>query len=217
MKKIIIAFLLLYAGIINAQEIKVKEDKEKVNGAINSVLTVMIYEADENAVEKAWKNLMKDYNAKVSIKDGFFADNALIKELSENTVDIYAFSKKMDEGIKFVVGVDLGGIFVSSAKPAAYKVMENIVKKFAVDVSKNAVQEKINAAEKEQKKLENSYNNLVTENENLHKNIEDYKNKIFQAEKDIEKNLKDQESAKIAVESQKYAVEQVKKKMDGIK
>ena len=49
------------------------------------------------------------------------------------------------------------------------------------------------------------------------KDIEDYKNKITQAEKDIEKNLKDQETAKTAVETQKGAVEQIKKKLSDVK
>jgi hypothetical protein len=218
MKKIILVVLLLSAFVVNAQEIKVKEEKEKINGAINPVLTVIVYGAEESTVEKAWKNLMKDYNAKVSTKDGVFADNAMIKDLSENTVDIYAFTKKTDEGIRLVVGVDLGGIFISSSsKSAEYKVMEKIIKNFAIEATKNAIQEKADAAEKVQKKLEGSYDDLVKKNEDLHKDIEEYKNKITKAEKDIEDNLKEQETAKKAVETQKNTVEQIKKQLGDVK
>lgn len=217
MKRIFILIALAFSISAQAQEIKVKEDKEKINGATNPVLTVIIYETDEKTVEKEWKSLMKNYDAKVSTSDGVFADNALIKDLSENTADIYAIVKKDGDNVKLIVGVDLGGIFLSSDKSKEYKVMETIIKKFATEITTNAVKEQLSAAEKEQKKRENTYDDLVKENSNLHKDIEDFKSKITKAEQDIVDNEKQQSEAKSATEEQVKIVEAIKKKLSEIK
>ncbi len=217
MKKLFTLLLLASSMFAQSQEINVKEDNEKINGSSNSVLTVIIYETDDNTVEKQWKSLMKDYNAKVSTSKEIFADNALIKDLSANTVDIYAITKKSDENVKLIVGVDMGGIFLSSEKSTEYKVMEKIIKNFAIELTKNAIQEKLDAAEKEQKKRENTYNDLVKENKSLNKDIEDYKSKISKAEQDIITNEKDQKTAKNASEEQQKAVDAIKKNLSDVK
>jgi hypothetical protein len=219
MKRTVICLIfILSAWINNAQEIKVKEDKENIGGAKNPVLTVIIYEASESDVEKAWKSLMKDYDAKVSTKDGVFADNAKITEISANTVDVYALTAKTDDGIKLTVAIDLGGVFLSSSTHSAeYKAAEKIIKNFAITVSKKAVEEKLDDASDAQKKLESDLKDLEKKNTRLHNDIEGYKNKITEAEKDIEDNVKDQETTTKSIEAQKKVVEEIQKKLDGIK
>lgn len=219
MKKIFGALVVLaFFRYADAQEIKVKEDKENIADAKNSVLTVIIYEADESSVEKAWKSLMKEYNGKVTSKSEIFADNATITEMSTNTIDVYAFAKKSDEGVKFVVGFDLGGAFVSSSTHSAeYKAAEKIVKQFAIDISKKAVEEKLDDAKELQSELESNLSELKKKNEKLHKDIEEYKQKITEAEQDIVINEKDQETKTKEIEEQTKAVETVQKKLDDIK
>jgi hypothetical protein len=218
-KQFLIILFILFSLIMNAQEIKVKEDKENLGGDINPVMTVLIYEADESDVEKAWKSLMKDYDAKISsVKSVFFADNAMIPEISANTVDIYEIAKKQPDGIKLIVAFDLGGAYISSSThPAAYKTAENIIKKFAVNLSIKAVQEKLNDAKDKQKDLEDNLSGLIKKNERLHGDIEDYKNNITEAEIAIEKNLKDQLSTTQSIELQKKVVQEVQLKLGNIR
>ncbi|HNW98880.1 MAG TPA: hypothetical protein PKK00_10765 [Bacteroidales bacterium] len=219
MKKIILASIVIaFSFNLNAQEIKVKEEKEKIAEGTNPVLTVMIYEADESMVEKSWKELMKDYNAKVSNKSEIFADNASITDMSQNTVDVYAYTKKEDDGIKLIVAFDLGGAFVSSSThSSAYNVAEKIVKKFAVDVSKKAIQKKVDAALAKQKDLEDELASLKKKNEKLHGDIEDYKKKITEAESDISDNEKAQVEKTKEIEDQTKAVKEVQEKLDDVK
>ncbi|MFH0864630.1 MAG: hypothetical protein V1904_00440 [Bacteroidota bacterium] len=219
MKKVFgVLFILAFWGYATAQEIKVKEDKENIADAKNSVLTVIIYEADDSYVEKAWKNLMKEYNAKVSGKSEIFADDATITEMSTNTIDVYAYTKKDDEGVKLVVGFDLGGAFVSSSTHSyEFKAAEKIVKQFAVDASRKAVEEKLEDAMEKQKELEDELSGLKKKNDKSHKDIEEYKQKITDAEEDIIINEKDQETKTKEIEEQTKAVEKVQKKLDDIK
>jgi hypothetical protein len=219
MKKIFFAIVLLaFASHSFSQEIKVKEDKENIADAKNPVLTVVIYEADDSYVEKAWKNLMKGYDAKVSNKSEIFADNAVITEISVNTIDVYAYTKKTDEGVKLIVGFDLGGAFISSSTHSAeYKAAEKILKQFAIDVSKKAVEDKLADEQDKQKDLEGDLSGLKKKNEKLHKDIEEYKQKITDAEEDIITNEKDQETKTKEIEDQTKAVETMQKKLDDIK
>lgn len=219
MKKIILASIVIaFSFNLNAQEIKVKEGKEKIAEGTNNALSVIIYEADESLVEKAWKDLMKGYNAKVSNKSEIFADNASIPDISENTVDVYAYTKKDDDGVKLIVAFDLGGAFVSSSTHAsAYKAAEKIVNNFAIDVCKKAIQKKIDAAVEVQKDLEEDMASLKKKNEKLHKDIEDYKKKISEAEEDIVDNERAQESKTKEIEDQTKVVKDVQDKLDDVK
>lgn len=211
-------FFIAFVGYASAQEIKVKESKENIADERNPVLTVLIYEANESDVEKAWKALMKDYNAKVNNKSEIFADNASISDISSNLVDVYAFTKKDDEGVKLVVGFDLGGAFVSSSTHAAeYKAAEKIVRNFAFELSKKAIEEKLDDAEDLKKQMEGELSSLKKKNEKLHSDIEDYKKKIVDAEESIVINEKDQETKTKEIEDQTKVVESVQKKLNDIK
>ena len=86
--------------------IKVSSTSEKFSAGNVDAFSVDIYEADKDFVEKSWKKAMKKYKAKVKIKSEIFADNALIKDMSENTVDVYAKIVEEKEGLKFFVAVD---------------------------------------------------------------------------------------------------------------
>ncbi|HQH18179.1 MAG TPA: hypothetical protein PKZ43_01395 [Bacteroidales bacterium] len=210
--------LLLGVIRLSAQEIVVTEGKEDLGGAKNPVLQVTIYESTESDVEKAWKSLMKGYNAKVTSKEVIFSDNAKITELSTNTVDTYAMMSSTDEGVKFSVAIDLGGAFVNSTTHATYyDIAEKIVKDFAIDVCKKAVKAKYEAELAKQKKLENELKDLAKKKEKLANDITEWQKSIANAEKEIEINIKDQESTTTLIQDQAKVVEAVLKKLEGIK
>lgn len=210
--------LLLGVIRLSAQEIVVTEGKADLGGAKNPVLQVTIYESTENDVEKAWKSLMKGYNAKVTSKEVIFSDNAKITELSTNTVDTYAMMSSTDEGVKFSVAIDLGGAFVNSTTHATYyDIAEKMVKDFAVDVCKKAVKAKYEAELAKQKKLENELKDLAKKKEKLANDITEWQKSIANAEKEIEINIKDQESTTTLIQDQAKVVEAVLKKLEGIK
>jgi len=216
--KFILIALLLGVIRLNAQEIVITEGKEDLGGAKNPVLQVTIYESTESEVEKAWKSLMKGYNAKVTSKEVIFSDNAKITELSTNTVDTYAMMSSTDEGVKFSVAIDLGGAFVNSTTHSTYyDIAEKIIKDFALDVCKKAVKEKYEAELVKQKKLENELKDLVKKKEKLANDIIEWQKSIANAEKEIEINIKDQESTTTLIQDQTKLVEAVLKKLEGIK
>lgn len=204
-------FVILTITTFGQRKIKIHEEKEKIGNGSNNALVATIYESTQDDIEKSWKKLMKDYGAKVSMKKEIFADDAIIKDLSPNTCDLYAFVRKIsDDESEIVVGVDLGGAYLSSAEHSSkYKIMEKILKDFAIQASVDAIKEKHKAAQKVLDALTKEKDDLIRDKEKLEKQIEDYKTKITDAEKNIETNKSTQADKEKEIENQKKVVEEI--------
>ncbi|HET6245635.1 MAG: hypothetical protein H0V01_00545 [Bacteroidetes bacterium] len=218
-KAILLLVLTVFAVQLMAQKkISLSESNENIGNGKNNALIVTIYEASASDIEKEWKSIMKDFNAKVSSKKEIFADDATIKAIGPNTVDVYARVEDNKNGsVKFIVGFDLGGAYLSSSQHSSeFKEAKNIVYNFAVKVSKEAVEAVVKEAEKLQKKNEKDLESLVKDKGSLEKDIETYKSKIQAAEADIQKNLKAQEAKKKEVDAQKVVLSDLEKKIKAI-
>lgn len=221
MKKILtLAFALTIGLSASAQKIKVKQSSENIGGGSHNALTVNLYGINPSDAEDAFRSFMKTYDGKRGSKDGgVFIDHAMIKDMGNNTVDIYgkAQGKKGDPEITFVVAFDLGGAFLNSGDHKdQYKVAERIVKEFAVKATKDAIESQLKDAQKIQSKLEDDQKSLEKDSKNLNEDIEDYKAKIKKAEEDIVKNKADQDKKKTEIETQKKVVGEVDKKLKAV-
>lgn len=197
-------------------KIKVESKNEKINGGTHNCLVVTIYDASPDEIEKEWKSKMKGYDAKVSGKDEIFADNALIKSISENTCDVYAYTEKVnDNETKFVVGFQLGETWLDK-KDNGYNAAEKIVKDFAVEQSKNGIAKKRKAAEKLLDDKKDDQADLEKKNKELHKDIEDYNEKIKKAETDIKTNEDSQTKKKEEIDAQQKVVDELKSRENSV-
>ena len=214
MKKYFTLLLLLTATFAFAQKVKIKveEQNENIGGGKHNALVVIIYDSNKDDIEKEWKSLMKDYNAKVSGKDEIFADNAMIKAMSENTVDVYARVEKVnDKECKLIVGFLMGETWLSSSgNKAAYNAAEKIVKDFANKTTKDGMAGITKAENKKLKELKDDKSDLEKKNDNLKKDIEDYKAKLAKAEEDLKKNEEDQKKKQQEIDDQQKKVDAAK-------
>jgi hypothetical protein len=217
-----------------AQKIKVKESRESIGNGSNNALVVTLYNVDPADAEEAFKSFMKTYGGKRSTTNGMvFIDHALVKDIGNNTIDIYgkAQGSKGDKEIKFAVAFDLGGAYLNSSDhKSQYAVAEKIVKDFATKATKDAIQDQLKAAQKVQAKLEGEQKDLEKENKNLVGDIEDYKakikkaedeiasnkDKIKKAEGDIVTNKSAQDKKKPEVEAQKKVVADIDSKLKAV-
>lgn len=197
---------------------KVKESKEDIGGGNNKCFTVSIYETTTDDVEKAWEKLMKSYDAKVSSKKEIFADNALMKDLTNNTVDVYAKCvKKSDNEIQFMVAVDLGGAFLNSSEHSSqFKAMENIIRDFAKKATLDGMEGKVKNQQKVFDKLTKEMEELVKNKEKLEKDIENYKEKIKKAEEEIKQNQNEQATKQKELNTEKAKLEELKQLKDKV-
>lgn len=213
-----IAAFIYFSGF--AQKVKVKESNESIGEGSHNALVVTLYGVNPSDAEDEFKSFMKEYDGKRSSKGGaIFIDNALIKEMGANTVDIYgkANGKKGDPEITFIVAFDLGGAFLNSSEhKGQFNTAEKIVKDFAVKAIKNAVEEQLKGAQKIESKLEDNQKDLEKENKSLNSDIEDYKAKIKRAEDDIVKNKSAQDQKKAEIEAQKKVVGDIETKLKAV-
>ena len=180
---------------------------------------VIIYDASKDDIEKEWRSKMKSYDAKVSSKDEIFADNALIKTISDNTCDVYARIEKgsNDNEMKLTVGFLLGETWLSSSSNAtAYKAAEVMVKEFAKKMTQDALGDKVKEQQKILDKLQNEKQDLEKKNKNLNNDIADYQAKIKKAQDDIKSNEDEQSKKKSEVEAQQKAVDAVKARQSSV-
>jgi len=215
-----LVFISLVTVSVSAQKIKVKQSNENIGGGSNNALVVTLYEINPSDAEDSFRSFMKKYDGKRSSKDGaIFVDHATIKDMGNNTIDVYgkAQGKKGDPEIVFVVAFDLGGAFLNSSDhKSQYDVAEKMVKDFAIKTTKDAIEEKLKAAQKIQSNFEDDQKSLEKDNKNLNEDIEDYKKKIKKAEDDIVKNKSDQDKKKSEIEAQKKVVAEIDKKLKSV-
>jgi len=205
---LLLGFIFFVFLSFGQKKIEIKSGNEKFSVGNVDVLKAEIYEADVKYVKKAWKKLLKRYSGSVKMKSEIFADDVLIKRMSNNTVDVYTkINEKKDNVVEIVCAVDLGGAFLSkSSHPDKFNTFESILKDFVVEVSKEAVREKINDEEKIFATMEKEQEKLVSNKEKMTKEIETYKQKILDNEAAIEQNIKDQELKKKDIEVQKALI-----------
>ncbi|MEX1002234.1 MAG: hypothetical protein WDZ35_08985 [Crocinitomicaceae bacterium] len=218
MKKTIIFFLALLAFSATAQ-IKVSEKSVDIDGSKNGFYVEIPY-ADQKSTEKELKSLLKDWKGSFSSKkDVLFADDCSLKSMGENTFDAYGkVEENGDEGVYVSVAIDLGGAYLNSGEHKdQYKVMEKILKEWAIEVAKEVIGEQIKEEEKVLSDKEKELEDLKKEQEKMEKEIEDYKKAIEKNEKAIEDSKKAQEEQKEKIKTQQGVVEAAKKKQQGIK
>jgi hypothetical protein len=220
MKTIVSGLWIIFSfGQLWAQySIKVEEDKQKIADGNHPCLVVPIYQSTPDDVSDAWAKLMKSYDAKVSSHKEIFADNALIKDISGNTVDVYArCDKKSDDELEFIVAVDLGGAFLNSSDHSAQiKVMKKILKEFAKQATLDGLDDKIKDQDKVCQKRQKELDGLVKDKAKLEKDIEYYKKKIADAENDMKQNLDDQTSKQKEIDTEKQKFEELGKQRDKV-
>lgn len=216
-KTILFGLTLLISLAVFSQKISVEEKIEKIaDGKYNS-LVVFIPDASLKHVCSEWKSKMKDAKAKVSGSSEMFADNALLTEISENMIDVYANFSEKDNGIQMVVAFNLGGAYLNSKEHApGFRKAQEMIQSFAVKMAKDAVTEKMETEKELLNKTQKSFDGLEKDNKNLASDIEKYKNRIAEAEKTIEDNNQKMEGLKKDIETQKKQVESTEQKLNKI-
>jgi len=221
MKKFIFTAIaaLCFLTISAQKSIEVQEGNHSFSKGNVNALSVIIYGGNVSDVEKALKDLMKKYNAKVSSKKEMFGDDAEIKKISDNTIDLYGkVEQSGKEDVKVIIGFDLGGVFLSSSQHGdKFKVAKGIVYDFGVQETKNAIGAVLKEEEKNLEKLQKEQEDLVKDKEKLEKDIAGWEEDIKKAKEDIEKNKKDQESKQKEIKTQGEVVEKVKAKAAAVK
>lgn len=221
MNKIVFGIIIIGLNSkINAQEIKVKETSGSFSAGSAPCLETKIYNNNINDVKDKWKDIMKDFkNEKVKISGNeVIADNILIKDWGNNPVDVFTtFDEKSDKSIEMKVAVDLGnGNFLKNDRDKQ-KLIEKIMKDFAIKQCIEPLEKQIKEQNKLLADIEDKQKYLEKKNENLKKDIEEYKAKIKKEEDEIKNNESEIEKKKQELATQQKMLEGLKKRKADIK
>jgi hypothetical protein len=224
MKKLQLITILLFASIFiaNAQSnFIVNEVRQIMSKGEQTGFEVPIAGGKAENVKSNFEKWLKKNNAKVTSSKKspeIFGDNASLKLVSQNTVDIYATCIPSGNGAVLYVYADLGGAFISSAAyPQQYTAMEAMLKKFSQEQALEMVESQLEQEEKILKTLNKDIENLKKDKTGYVKDIETAKALIIQREQDIIKNDNDQKSKLEQQNLQQQIIETVKQKRATLK
>ncbi len=224
MKKIkLLVSLLVFSFLsVNAQNnFVVNEIRQIMSRGEQTGFEVPITGGKPDVVKSNFEKWLKSYKAKVTSSKKtpeIFGDDAAIKVVSSNTVDIYATVIPSAAGATVYVFADLGGAFISSsAYPQQYAAMEALLKKFSQDQALQMVETQLSDEEKIAKNLNKEYETLKKDKDSYIKEIEKAKAVIQQREADIKKNDADQVAKQQQINLQNQIIETVKQKRNTLK
>lgn len=169
--------------------VTINEVRQYMSKGEKTGVEVFLVDIDPESVAKDWKKFMKQYKTKSKQpkkSKEIFSDNATIKEMSPNTVDVYAIAMPTPQGSKLTVFFDLGGSFVSSQNhDIAFGTAKKLLRDFALEEAIKVVDNEFDEQEKMLKELNKDLDKMLSSKSQSIKEIEKAKALIEQREQDI--------------------------------
>ena len=191
MKNILISIFIFKCFLCNAQKITVDESPEKFNSGTRNAINTTIYENYVADVIIEWeKYLNKNKCERITNDKGeVYGHNVFLKEIVNKPIDVYCKFEEdtINKKIKMSTALDIGAsnYLKSESNPAEVKLLEKMVREFAVKMTKAPIIAYLKAANDFQKKLNDEIKIFEKDRKKLEENIVDYKNKITKTEKNI--------------------------------
>lgn len=215
MKFKILLFSLFVSSVGFAQNMETKEVRKNMSKGNQPGIEIIIPHITEDNLEDAIKKVTKKFKGdreKVKRSNEIYLDDALIKEISENTIDIHQIIEKEGTGLRYTVFFNLGGAFLDSklnAKKFAYA--EEIVNRIALKASEIRIDDILKEEQDKLEDFEDDQKKLVKEKDNATEDIQDARDLIAKREKEIQDNIKMQASKTIEIEKQRKKVDSILK------
>lgn len=216
----VLAFIFVQSLFAQVKPVYKEEMRANSEGTFNAIV-MELPQTSADKVKDVWESFIKDYKGKTkySKKDAeFFSDNAKVKEMSDNTIDIYAkIEDKKDKGSELMVWFNFGVTYLSQKEfPKQFDVAKKMLDKFSQKLTSDMLEDLLKAEEKTLKNLENELKDIEKSEEKRKKDIEDYKEtikkmeeKIKEAESDIKTKVEEKGKKKSEIEDQKKKVAEV--------
>lgn len=210
-------------------KVEIKEETKAMSKGSYNALVMDLPGTNDKDVGKALKKYMKNFKGKTKYdrkSNQYFADNATISEMSDNTIDIIAkLEPKGENGTSLSVWFNLGASYLSSKDyadryPAGEVFMKNFANLVSADMIKAELkdQEKIlKDKEKELKKLEDDKKGFEKSIENDKNSIQKLEANILSSEGDIKKNAGDQSDKDKEIKEQMKLIEDIKSRLNSLK
>ncbi|WCL82759.1 hypothetical protein PPO43_06595 [Saprospira sp. CCB-QB6] len=151
---LLLIFPLLYIVPLFGQlEASINEEFRTLSEGSQSAFVMSLPTGDSKFVKKAWANYSKKkFKQKAKYEKGqdrMFTDDARIKDMSTNTVDLYVRTVIVSEdSLEFVFWCDLGAVYLSSKE---YPKRANLAREYMQDFASVIFLDLLKAREKAEK------------------------------------------------------------------
>lgn len=216
-----------YASQAQISGLEVVEETRSMSKGSYNALVLKLTGTTEKEVLKEWSRFVKDYGGKTKYdkKGGeYFTDNATVKEMSDNTIDIYMKVTPSGEDLILSAWFNLGVTYLSSNEhPDRYPAAEEMMKTFSLNVSAAMIEADLKLKEQELKDLEKEQKDLEKDKANREKDIASYEETIRKmetnidtAKTDIEENEKQQGEQKKKIDEKRIEIEEIKRLLNKV-
>lgn len=217
MKKILLLQICL--AFCFAAQSQVTENVRTMSKGNENALSIFIESVNKSQVVDTWNKTMKRYSKTrtelSAANNELFTDNAEIKGLSENPIDIYATTiEKSSGGVELIVWFYLGGAYLSSAKhPEQFLAAKKFLIDFAQSAHKTALEETLVIEEKKLRELQGTQRTLVNKGDNLVQDIARLERQLEDAKVTLEANKGMVSEQEAVVKEQEKIVEKLKQEI----
>lgn len=221
MKKLVLITLLmavqtaLFAQLPEFEFKLMEEGRSMSRGSFNALI-VSWPKASTKILSKNWKQYAKKFKGKLKYdgKQGeYFVDNAVLKEMSENMIDITAKINQKGDGAELVVWFNLGVTYLTSQEhPDRYPAAEKFLRQFDLVVYAELMKAQLKEEQKKLKLLNKELKKIEKAKAKEEKKVEKQKKIIEKAEKaidDSQKVMDEQDAAKAKQEGEVEAQNQL--------
>jgi hypothetical protein len=197
MKNLLVVLMMFCSLHAFGQKVNIEEGLEALGSGYNKAYKVYIPHADVKLTTKRWSDFLKKNKAKVkTLKGGLInGQNTVINGLGPDSIQVYSKINEAFDGVMLAAAFDRNGTFLSpSSTLNDAKLIQQLLKEWATEVAKEALDEKIEDAAKllagkmkEKKNLEEDNTDLIGSNEKMKKQIAENERKITDNSNAIEK------------------------------
>ncbi len=193
MNLFLMLILLLGTNRLMAQQtFKVVEQTATMSQGSHTCLSLELMGSDTKIILKSWAKFAKNFKGKTKFDKSTnetFTDNATIKEISDNTVDMYAVVSGAEGKGKIMVWFNLGVTYLNSQDHAErYAAAEKIMVDFGYYVSTDLIAAQLKLKAKELKMEQKELKKIEKVRLGYEKKIENLKKVIAKAETGIKTN-----------------------------
>lgn len=223
--KTLLTSLLIFGTWLLAQgqiDFKITEENKAMSKGSYNALVIQLPNTSSKQVNKLWNKYLKNFKGKTKYDrkgSEYFSDNAYIKGMSDNTVDITAkIYDKGEQGTELAVWFNLGVTYLSSQQHAErYPIGAKVLQDFGLLVSSDLIEAQLKEEEKILESMNDTLKTLVKEEKAATDEIAKQENIIKKAEEHIEGAKQSIEESQNAQNEQTEHIKAQEKRIEAIR
>jgi hypothetical protein len=222
-------FCLSSISLAAQVDITIQEETRSMDKGSANALILKLPNTSYKKVNKLWGKYVRNFKGKTKYNrkiNEYFSDDATVKEMSDNTIDITAkIYNRSDESTELAVWFNLGVVYLSSSEyPDRYVIAEKLLYDFGLLVSADIIEAQIETEEKQlvayTDQLKSIQQAKLAEENNIKKQqeiIRKAETSIQESEKTIEQNITEQTKQKEIISEQQKLLEELKQKLNEVR